>query len=173
MNKNIYKYLFITILLSTLTYMGFMIYTNLKIKAIATERIKTLPYFEFKTLNNKDFKSTEIINTPTVIMYFNSNCEHCLYEISEVYRRRDAFQDYKVIMVSSEEITKLKQISKKYVLDSLSFVHILQDSKREFRLIFGSEVTPSIYIYSSGKQLRKLFIGETQIDAILQYLGKE
>lgn len=170
MNKKVLKYIIVVTLLSIVGYMGYAISSNLKHKAETAERLSTLPDFTFQTLYDNEFKSTELPNLPVVIIFFRTTCDHCQYEVKDILNVKEAFQNFKVIMVSEEELEEIKNFIAEYKLSDLTFMTFLRDSKMQFKSIFGTNTVPSIFIYDQNKKLKKIFVGETQVGAILKYL---
>ncbi|MFM9840540.1 MAG: peroxiredoxin family protein [Cyclobacteriaceae bacterium] len=107
---------------------------------------------------------------PVIIILFNTSCEHCQYEATEIKKSISSFQKASILMVSSEPIKIIKAFSVQYGLDnepSVTFAKINRDDVFE---TFGSVSIPHIFIYGKDHRLIKEFKGETKIEAILKYI---
>jgi len=120
-----------------------------------------------------DFDSTRFHLTPnrkTIVVYFDSECDHCQYELNQIFINKNAFNDSDIILMSSELISTIKRYAEKSCpgdFDNIRFTKINPDEAYE---TFGSLVVPQIFIYGTDGKLIKDFKGETNIDVVLQYL---
>lgn len=106
-----------------------------------------------------------------LIIYYNSECEHCQYEAELISKQIEQFKDYQILMISYEPIEKILAYRKKFKLN-YSFIEFLQDSKYQFDNIFGNSPFPSSFIYNKNRKLVKQFKGEVKTEAMLKYLAK-
>ncbi|MCA4893610.1 MAG: redoxin domain-containing protein [Cytophagales bacterium] len=133
-----------------------------------TASLKSLPIV---TMDSSKYELTNN-SIPTIIILFNTTCEHCQYEATEIKKSIDFFSQVRVLMISSETIEVIKAFGDQYGLTnkpSITFAKISPDDVFE---TFGSVSIPHIFIYGKDRKLIKEFKGETKIDAILQYLPK-
>jgi len=105
----------------------------------------------------------------TIIIYFNSECDHCQNELNEINKSYTLFNQSKVILMTFEDLDLVKN----YLNDLTNFKYI------EYELVFiepdkiletfGSEKLPQILIYDDLELIKK-FRGETSIEAIVKHL---
>jgi len=142
---------------------GFMIvssFIQLKDKRRIENQIESIPDFAFKSIDDDVFISNQGIknNLPTLILYFNTECEHCLYEAEQISKNHDKFSASQVLMVSFENIDTLKHFAMEYGFYNQENISVLQDSKFQFDSIFGRSPVPSSFIYDiNGKLVKKFF----------------
>lgn len=110
-------------------------------------------------------------NQPTVIIYFNPECEHCQYEATEIGRQPDRFAKANMILITPDDSTqRIEAFADKYKLWQVDNLVILYDRKSQFRKYFGTSVFPSVFIYGKDKRLKKQFIGEVKMEAVLKII---
>jgi thiol-disulfide isomerase/thioredoxin len=107
------------------------------------------------------------VSTYTVLIFFNSECDRCQWEIEEISKNRDQFNKYQLLMASfepeQEAITFLQQ-------NGLSNYYVKSTPERVMSAFTGG--VPQTLIYQNGK-LAKHFKGEVKIEAILEALEEE
>lgn len=124
-------------------------------------KINSLQYSTtLEPLNKKGF----------VLVYFNSECGSCRYQVLSIWRNLDQFKAIQIFLISSEPTTVLLDFFKTIgVTEKINFNFGKINPEDVFET-FGSVSTPNIFIYSKDRKLIKEFKGETKIEAILKYL---
>lgn len=138
------------------------------------KQIEIIPEFEFLEITTGNLFTNLHINEnkPTLFIYFNTECEHCLYEAEQISKNIEQFNNYQIIMISIEEPEKLNVFAGKYKLINHSNLFILYDKNLMFEKTLGNCPFPSCFIYNKDKELVKVFKGEVKIDALLKYLSE-
>ena len=170
--KKMLTYLLLILLLAVGGWLVTQTYQTLQTKKEIGERIKTLQHYSFELLNGEQIFIDEFDNRkPTVIIYFNPECEHCQYEASEIGAQPEQFEKANMILVTPDDSAKrVEAFALKYHLWEIDNLTILLDREKQFKNRFGTAVFPSTFIYGSDKKLVKMFRGETRMDAIIKSL---
>jgi peroxiredoxin len=113
----------------------------------------------------------EFNKKPTVIVYFNTECEHCQYEVTQIVKHQKHFKDVNLYMLSAENIAQIKAFAHKMGLDKISNLEMGKITVKESFDVFAFTSIPDILIYNASGELQKHFKGETKIEAILKYLA--
>lgn len=121
--------------------------------------ISSLP----ETLNKLNI-SYEQTPDKTMIVYFNSECEHCQWEIQEIARNKDLFTTTQLMFVSHEPKASALKFLGQYDMES-DYLH----TKPEHVLSTFSGMVPQLFIYN-GEKLQEKFQGEVKLDLILEAL---
>jgi len=157
-------------IIGLLTYKLFL---KIETKSNAEEKIKEMPDFIFKGMNNESYSLTNIDpQKSTIFIYFNSECDHCQYEVKEFKKNIDKFSNTSILLISSEPISAIKEFYKTYSLDSIQNIKVLKDSADSFYKIFSTRVIPSVFVYNKNKKLVNKFNGEAKIDAIINSINE-
>lgn len=110
------------------------------------------------------------LNGKNVLVLYNPDCDHCQREAKEIRMQIEAFQNYTVWFVSSDNVENISRFAKDYDLVGQANVHFVRTEVMEVINNFGAIATPSVYIYSDERQLIKAINGETSIDQIIRFL---
>jgi thiol-disulfide isomerase/thioredoxin len=134
-------------------------------------KLNTLPNLKLFTLDSVLFDVTSTTK-PIVLIHFNSDCEHCQYEVSSIQGLARRFEDVELIFFSTETITAIRQFALTFELIKYSNIHFTKvDVKNIIEAIGSNSLSaPHIFIYGPDKKLRKEFRGETKPEAILKYI---
>ena len=104
---------------------------------------------------------------PTIIFYFDPNCEHCQNEARELVKQATQFTNVDLLWLSTERLWVLRQFEAKYQLQKrVSTLKITQISPNDADKRFGFRIVPTILIYDNQHKLVKKFVGETKIEAL-------
>ena len=136
-------------------------------------RIKRLPEFSLSTLNDISFSSTEITEGPLMIVWFHPECEHCRYEISELFDSEIFSTGITVMLVSRAARDSVISFLNQFVLPDSNDLIALIDTSFVFNDIFGNAVIPSVFLYDKELNLVDIFPGEYKIESILDRLDDD
>lgn len=83
-------------------------------------------------------KDTPMIDgKPTLIILFNSECEHCQYEAGQLQKRHSEFKTANVYMLTTEAPVRAQAFARHYGLDTLSIMHVGTLTQEEAYKAFG------------------------------------
>lgn len=166
------KSLFILLISSisiVLCYLSYQFYKKIEAKKVFAEQVKRLP----KSTNFQWVgKQTPNNNTPTIILFFNPDCDHCQYEAKAILEHQSDFATTHFWWVATVDALAINDFSKKYNLVSLSNHYFAKLPAEKVVETFGSVSVPHIFIYDKTAVLQKEFRGETKIEALLKYTNQ-
>jgi thioredoxin-related protein len=148
-----------TTLFALVLFMVYSIVEKVYAKKSVQNKIQNLSVAQLFKMDSTQFQMTS--GRPILLVFFNSQCEHCQYELTELKKNLSSFEAVSVLLMSSENIATIKEAAE--------FVKINRDDVFEN---FGSLSVPHLFLYGADRKLIKEFKGETKIEAILQYLPK-
>ncbi len=93
------KYIIFLLILSFALGGFYLISKKAEEKAQAKEKIQTMPDFRFLALDSTVFSATDLAERKTILVYFNSTCEHCQYEAGEISKHIDKFANMNLLVV--------------------------------------------------------------------------
>ncbi|SFF46752.1 peroxiredoxin family protein [Thermoflexibacter ruber] len=161
------KYVILCFILSLALGGFYLINKKAEEKAQAKEKIQTMPDFEFLALDSTVFSVADLAGRKTILVYFNSTCEHCQYEASEISKQIDKFSNVNLLFVSEQNLAEIRTFSERYSLDKQENIKFLKAPDNGFYKVFGSNPIPSIFIYNTKKQLVKNYKGETKVELLM------
>ena len=168
------KYVLTSILVLLFTGIGILIAKTIRTnnhKKVVSEQLKVIPNFETFDMDSLKVRHADFNAKPTIIVYFNTECEHCQYEATQIVKYQDQFKDVNLYMLSAENISQIKAFAHKMGLDKISNLEMGKITVKESFEVFAFTSIPDILIYNASGQLQKHFKGETKIEAILKYLA--
>lgn len=156
---------------SIIVFFIYKIFSNIIHKEHVRKITSVLPNFKFFNLQNKPFTKDSIpANKKTVLLFFNTTCEHCQYETEKIIKSNKQLQSANFLFVSTQSQKELLQFDSIYHTTSFPFIRLLRDSSNIFYQAFGTTIVPSSFIYDSKGLLIKKFTGEVKIETIINLL---
>ncbi len=170
--RKLVKYLILFVLLASASWLVIHTVQSYKAKKAATEKVQTLQHCCFNSLHGGQTCLDGFNpNQPTVIIYFNPECEHCQYEATEIGRQPERFGKANMILITPDNSReRIENFARQYRLWQVDNLVVLLDRNFQFKKYFGTSVFPSVFIYGANKRLLKQFIGEVKMEAVLQII---
>lgn len=150
-----------------ITFFGFMLilvlvligYTS--VKSLEKNQIVQDKQSNLSKILNQLGQAESDLKPITILIFFNSECEHCQWEIEEISNKIGDFNQYQLLLVSFEPEQKAIAFLNRYDLTS----YYVKSTPENVMASFSGGV-PQTLIYKKGK-LIKHFKGEVKTEAIL------
>lgn len=169
--KKYLKFILLAVICSTLAFLGYSINKKINYKKEVAERIASIPNFSFIQLNGQAFTHKGLQkNSNTLFVYYNSECEYCQSEASQIKENLVEFKNTQIIFISFETMEDIQKFATTYQLDQSPNVLFLQDSKSAFSELFDAKTIPFMLLYNSEQKLLQKFKGATKIANVLKQL---
>ncbi len=136
---------------------------------VAKQEINELPYLSFKKLDGSA-TTTRDLPGASIIILFNSDCDHCQREAKAIQEKLSFFNDYTLQFIASDSVEVIKKFASDYGLENQPNVYFGRAEGVDVYMNFGAIPTPSIYVYSKERRFVKSFKGETPVDDIISVL---
>jgi thioredoxin-related protein len=117
---------------------------------------KTIPPFNFIRLNRTAFSNKGLQPGKKIFFcFFDAECEHCQRAIQYIGQHYLEFKKAAIYLITLDSVNIIKQFMNKYGagLKDKNDVTILRDTRNEFISKFGPRKYPSLFLYSSKKEL--------------------
>lgn len=168
------KYLKIIIpilFISLFGYFGFQIYSKIKHKKEVAENIKVIPKFDYQNINGTIFTNENLKkDTPTLFIYFNTECEFCNEEAQMIKENIEKFKDFQLVFISFEKSDLIKAFATKYKLNNYVNVNFLSDTKISFATTFDVKSLPCLVLYDKNQRLIEKLKGQTKAETLIKKL---
>lgn len=168
------KYLKIIIPILFLGLFGFLIFqitSKIKHKNEVAENIKTIPSFNFQNVNGGSFTNENLMkNTPTLFVYFDSECEFCNEEAEMIQRNIDKFSTIQLIFISIENPNKIKGFAINHKLINYDKINFLSDTKISFAPTFDVKSLPCLVLYDKDRHLIEKIKGQIKPEVLIEKL---
>ncbi|MEQ8627095.1 hypothetical protein [Ekhidna sp.] len=106
-------------------------------------------------------------NKATILVYFNSECEICHWEMKHIAEHLVKLERYQLILTSFEPEDEAIEFLEKH---GLTEFYIKSTPKKVMSTFSGG--VPQLFVYDKGK-LKKNFKGEVKIEAILNSIESQ
>ena len=170
-SKSTIKKIIPVLFLVILGFLTFQITSKIKHKKEVAENIKTIPNFDFQNVNGGRFTNENLIkNTPTLFVYFGSDCEFCNEEAEMIQQNIDKFSSFQLIFVSIENTAKIKEFANKHKLVNYDKINFLSDTQVSFALTFDVKSLPCLVLYDKDQHLIEKIKGQIKPEALIEKL---
>ena len=169
--KSILKIIIPFLFTGLVAFMGYKVIAKINHKREVAEHIKTIPPFSYSTIKGKIFTDKDLReDTPTLFLYYNSQCEHCQNEAEQIRDNIKKFTTAQLVFISFEEPKKITAFAKKYKLIGYDNVTFLFDKQSSFATTFDVKALPTVVIYDKKKKLVEKTKGQIKVEKILAKL---
>jgi peroxiredoxin len=110
------------------------------------------------------------LNKPSILIFFQPDCDHCQHEAQDIEKRLSEFSAYEIYFISSHPMEVIQQFAKDYKLEDKPNVFFGSTSVESVLNNYGAISAPSIYVYTAEGKLKKSFNGQTDVQQIIQML---
>ena len=172
--KRIITFIILGVSLMVAGYLFYKIYSGIVIKNEIARKRERLPDFCFNTLHGEKSYTKNIKNgNSTVIIFFDTECPHCTYEIDNIIKDAGSFINTNIFLISDQPVKILKRFSEHYKLHKYPQIEILYADYQHITSVFGTIVIPETFIYCKDNSLLKVFKGEVSAEAILKIINRK
>lgn len=172
--KKLLKILFPILFFGAFGYFSYQIFSKIQYKKEVAEHIKTIPKFEYQNIKGGNFTNKDLKEeTPTLFIYYNSECDYCNEEAKMIKQNIDMFTESQLCFISFEKPVQIKKFAIKYQLNTYDNIHFLCDSKVTFATTFDVKSLPCLVLYDKNKKLIEKIKGQVKAETILKKLNAE
>jgi thiol-disulfide isomerase/thioredoxin len=171
--RKVFKFILIIVILSFSGIAIWALYQKINVKKEALQNLRKVPKLDLLTLDNIRVSELEALTSskPSIIVFFNSECDHCKFQIQEIEKYNQKLKEVNVLLISSEELTSLQSFASLFDFENIPSFQFLKIYEKDVYKAFGSLTVPHIFIYDKDNNLKREFKGETGLEAILQHVN--
>lgn len=170
-SKSILKIIISVLFLVIIGILISQITLKIKHKKEISENIKTIPTFNFQNVNGGRFTNENLIkNTPTLFVYFDSECEFCNEEAEMIKQNIDKFSPIQLIFVSIENPNKIKEFAINHKLINYDKINFLSDTQVSFAPTFDVKSLPCLVLYDKDRHLIEKIKGQIKPEVLIEKL---
>jgi peroxiredoxin len=133
------------------------------------EEINELPHLAYSTLKGEP-STTRSLPGGSILILFNTDCDHCQREAQEIAEKSEAFKNYELLFIAADSVHHIENFAKAYDLANKPNVKFGRAEYQDVYKNFGSISTPAIYIYNRERKFVRSFLGETPVEELIKYL---
>ena len=167
--KKVLKITLIVCALGLVSFLGYKVTSGIQEKKETSNRLQTIPSFSFQTMDGNPFSKDNLKpNTPTVFIYFHSECDFCQHEALSISENIEPFKNIQLLFISTEPIESIENFSIEYNLNNQTNTKFLHDSTDSFSTQFDATSIPYLLIYDKNQKLIKKHKGQYKAESILK-----
>jgi thiol-disulfide isomerase/thioredoxin len=135
-----------------------------KFLSIPAISVHTVP--DSSIFTNKNLRT----NTPFILMFFSPDCDHCHKQTKELLAYKKELKGIQILLLSVAPYQEIKNFYNEFGLSAMSNLKVGQDINFKLGATYKVNTYPSIYVYDRKATLAKAFIGNKDVQAILDAL---
>lgn len=170
MKKKIAISVIISLILFSLFFVARQQYTIYNTSTKQQNKTDKLPVLNLLSTNGERIITTSFRESSKdkLLVLFNSDCDHCDYQITELINNALKLNKLLVFFISSEPISTLKKYGEKFSITRFENIRMFNLDFTSLTETFDSSITPTLYLYNSDNTLVKQYKGETPLDILLK-----
>ncbi len=127
--------------------------------------------FAFIDMDDKPYTQQDLRKEqPTVMLFFNPDCDHCQSEADSMTKRAKDFQHVNVLWIAVADKPEMYSFDSTYHL-TFNAMTMLRDTGKKAGKLFGIKDVPSIILFDENKEVINKYAGTISADRILKELG--
>lgn len=130
-------------------------------------RVGTLPGLKLVGVDEAEFELRS--GKPIVLIYFNTECDHCQREIASLRDKRELLSAASLVLMSAQPMEEIQRFSATIDFGTTD-TRFVQVTPEQIATVFGTLGLPHIFVYSKEGKLLEIFSGETPVEAIASVL---
>ena len=159
--------------ISIMSYFVYHIYTKIQYKKEVAAHIKTIPQFEYLNTKGGVFTNQNLKkDTPTLFIYFNTECGFCNEEAQMIQQNIEKFAAVQLIFISFEKPKAITAFAAKHRLNGYRNVYFLCDTQVTFATTLDIKSLPCLVLYNKNQQLIEKIKGQTKTEILIKKLER-
>lgn len=136
-------------------------------------KTKTVPSFKILLMDSSTYfyKYQLKKNTPTIIVYFNPDCDHCQHDAQKIVDTIKAFNNAQFVFVSYAAFGEIKKFATTYKLNEQKNIKVGRDEKYFIPVFFKVRFTPFVAVYDALGNLVRVFEGGTTMKKLVELVN--
>lgn len=165
--RHSYRWLVAALLLGAVGLLGWGIASGLARQRTVANQTSHLSQFSATAADGTTVQIAPRESGPTVLIYFETDCDHCQQEAAEYRREARSLGAARVLWLASAPQQALRDFAASYGIAPAQVLHLNPAVAQQH---FGFGAVPDIIIYRADGSLAKRFKGQTSFKQIRAYL---
>ncbi len=121
-------------------------------------RLAQLPEIALTGIDGTEFSLRK--GTPLVLIYFNSECDHCQRELKDIRDHIELLSSSSLVLMSSQSLEEFASFANGLNFEDFPNVRFGRIRPEQLANTFGSLALPQIFVFSADGKLVALYSGE-------------
>ncbi len=129
----------------------------------------TIPSFKLIKVPDSTYFTKEDLKkkTPTIVMVFSPDCEHCQEMTKQITANIKLFKKAQIVMATPVGFSYVKKFYEEYKISNYSAITMGRDPTYFLGTFYKVRSFPAIFIYNKKGQLVNWFTGEVELKKIV------
>ncbi|MBN8837696.1 MAG: hypothetical protein J0I09_10570 [Sphingobacteriia bacterium] len=170
MKKKIGFTVLITLIVLSFFFVARLQYRIFTVSTNQKDNTNKFPELNYTSIDGKKIDISFFKKLPKfkLIVIFNSDCDHCKYQITELLKNSEKLNRLFIFFISAEPVSTLKQFGEKINISYFKNILMLNLDFISLTKTFDCSITPMLYLYNVDNILVRQYKGETPLDVILK-----
>ena len=170
--KQLIKITIITLFASGFVLLLYLTLHKYNEKQEIRENISVLPKLTLYESDSLKFNYAELTpDHPTLLLYFNSECDYCHYQIQDLLSHYEDLDQVNLLLISAEPFERIADFGRKYQLQDFPRLKVTHINPLLAANALGAVATPTIFLYDRHKHLIEKIEGEIKMEAVINLLN--
>lgn len=163
----------VTLFASALCLLLYLTLNKYNKKQEINENISVLPKLTLiETADSVRFSYNKLKpDHPTLVLYFNSECAHCHYQIQDLLDHYDELAQINLLLISPEPFEQIANFKREYRLQDFHELNVVHINPQLAANTLGAVATPTIFLYDRHKKLIEKIEGEIMMESVINLLN--
>jgi len=132
-------------------------------------RFPTIPPFKLIKVPDSTYFTKDDLKkkTPTIVMVFSPDCEHCQEMTKQITANIKLFKKAQIVMATPVGFSYVKKFYEEYKISNYSAITMGRDPTYFLGTFYKVRSFPAIFIYNKKGQLVNWFTGEVELKKIV------
>ena len=137
-------------------------------------RFPTLPPFSLtKIPDSSSFTKANLVKKKAiVIIFFNTDCDHCQVEIKNLTAKIDQLKNVQIIMVSAMGFNVLQRFYEDYKIADYPNITMARDPSYNFTSFYKVSFVPQVYMYDKNRKFLNVIRGMVPVEEIAKIINR-
>jgi thiol-disulfide isomerase/thioredoxin len=131
-----------------------------------------MPDFTFIDMDDKPYTQHDLPKErPTVMLFFNPDCDHCQSEADSLTKRAKDFQHVNILWIAVSDKAEMHRFDSTYHL-TFNAMTMLRDTGKKAGKWFAVKDVPSIILFDKNSEIINKYAGTISANRILEEIGE-
>ena len=128
-----------------------------------------IPAFNIRKMPDSSSFTNNLMqkNKPTVLIFFNPDCEHCQHATKNMVEKIDKLKDVQILMVSVLDYGLVRKFYEDYKIADYPNITMARDAKYELPRFYNIYSIPDVYVYDKNGKFLNHFKKDIPVDEII------
>lgn len=127
-----------------------------------------IPAFNIRKVPDSSIFTQNMLqkNKPTIVMFFDPDCDHCQHTTKDITSKIDKFKDVQILMVTIYDMSRINKFIKDYHLEKYPNFTLTRDVTFDLAKYYQVHSIPDVYVYDKTGKLMNHYTKDIPVDEI-------